>query len=51
MLPSVRLIVNQDNDVATKDVLDNMDYDFISQSVDADIIGMDIIDYNITDSK
>ena len=47
----VRLIIRQDDGVNTEDVLDNMDYDFISNNDGADIEDTEIIDWKIQDSK
>lgn len=46
-----RLIINANEKQNVDEVLENMDYDFISQSDGADIIDTEILDWNILDSK
>lgn len=48
---NVRLIINANDDVDVTDVLDNMDYDFSSETDGAEIVDTEIIDYDIQDSK
>jgi len=46
-----RLIINADDDVSVDEVLENMDYNFISQNDGADIEDTEIQDWKVTDSK
>jgi len=47
----VRLIIRADDDQSIEEVLENMDYSFISQSDGADIEDTEIREWEITDSK
>jgi len=51
VIVTVRLTINQDNGVSTKDVIDEMEYGFTSQTEGADIIDEEISDFEIIDSK
>ena len=46
-----RLIINADDGVEIDEVMENMDYDFTSNSDGADVEDTEIRDWNITDSK
>lgn len=46
-----RLIINVDENISIKDVIDDMNYNFISQTEGADIEDTEIQDYEVTDSK
>ena len=46
-----RLIINMDYGIDTKDVIDEMEYGFASQTDGADIIDEEILDFEVTDSK
>lgn len=46
-----RLILRIDEDVSIPEVIDEMYYDFRSQSDGADIEDMEIIDFDVDDSK
>ena len=48
---SVRLIINAEESVSISDVLEEMDYDFTSQTQGADIEDSEITNWEITDSK
>jgi len=47
----VRLVIQQDDAVETSDVMDELDYNFASQTEGADIVDTDILEWEITDSK
>ncbi len=47
----VRLIINQDDGVETSEVIDEMDYNFDSQTDGANIVDTEVLDYEVTDSK
>lgn len=47
----VRLVINQDEGVDTGNILDEMDYNFSSNTRGAEIEDMEILSTNITDSK
>ena len=46
-----RLIVEMDEGIEVSNVIDEMDYDFNSQTEGADIVDTTIEGYEITDSK
>ena len=46
-----RVIINMDEGVEVSDVIEEMDYDFTSQTEGADIVDTEIRDYEVTDSK
>lgn len=46
-----RLIVEMDEGIEVSNVIDEMDYDFNSQTEGADIVDTTIESYEITDSK
>ena len=46
-----RLIINADEDVQISDVLDEMGFEFSSNTDGADIVDMEIRDWEIGDSK
>jgi len=48
---TVRLIIRADEGVEINDVLENMEYNFISQTEGADIEDTEVQDWEITDSK
>jgi len=48
---TTRLIIRADEGVEINGVLENMDYDFTSQTDGADIEDTEIQDWNVTDSK
>jgi hypothetical protein len=48
---TVQLIIRQDDGVETSDVIDEMDYDFVSQTVGAEIEDVSIENMEVTDSK
>ena len=48
---SVRLIIRADEGVEIKDVIDDMDYNFTSQTEGAEIEDTEINNYEIKDSK
>jgi hypothetical protein len=47
----VRLVINADEGVDIQNVLDEMDYSFSSNTREAEVEDMEIIDTNIVDSK
>ncbi len=47
----VRLIIRTNDDVNIDNVLNEMDYEFVSQTDGADIEDTEIKEYNIEDSK
>ena len=51
VIVTARLTINQDDGVCTKDVIDEMEYGFISQTEGADIVNEEISDFEIIDSK
>ena len=48
---TVRLIINQDDDVCTGDVINEMEYNFMDMTGKATIEDTEIKDYEVTDSK
>lgn len=46
-----RLVINVDDNQDVNDVLENMDYDFISNHDSADVYYTEIMDWDIKDSK
>jgi len=48
---TTRLIIEAEEDVEVTEVLENMDYNFISQTDNADIVDTEIKDWEVTDSK
>lgn len=46
-----RLIIEADDGIEISEVLDNMDYNFISNTDSADIVDMEIQEWEVTDSK
>ena len=46
-----RLIIRMDEGIGVNEVLENMDYNFISQNDEADIEDTEIRDWEVTDSK
>lgn len=48
---TTRLIVRMDEGTEVSDVLENMDYNFISNTDSADIEDTEILDWEVTDSK
>lgn len=48
---TVRLIIDQEDGVETTEVIDNLDYNFTSQTPGADIIDTEITGHEVTDSK
>ena len=48
---TTRLIIRADEGVDIDEVIQEMDYDFTSQTEGADIEDTEITDYEITDSK
>ena len=47
----VRLIIRQDDDANTQDVIDEMEYDFTDTTGKADIEDIEILDFEVVDSK
>lgn len=47
----VRLVVNVDEDTTIGEVIDEMNYSFVDQTGNADIIDSEILDYEVKDSK
>ena len=47
----VKMIVSADDGVDISDVVNEMEYDFSSQTEGADILDTEILDWEITDSK
>lgn len=48
---TVRLIIEAEEGVPINHVIQEMDYEMRSQTVDADIVDTEITDFEITDSK
>jgi len=48
---TARLIIRANEDIDIEDVLNDMAYNFQSQTIGADIEDTDITDWEITDSK
>lgn len=48
---TVNLILNMDEGLEVGDVVDNLDYSFVSPTEGADVHDMTIADYKVTDSK
>ena len=49
---TTRLIINMDEDCTVEEVIENMDYEFTaSKSTNADIVDMEIRDYEVKDAK
>lgn len=48
---TVRVIVELEEGVSIFEVLDECDYDFVSNTPDAEIIDTELADYDILDSK
>lgn len=48
---TVRLILNQDEDVETSEIINELDYNFKDTTGKADIIDAEFLDYDIKDSK
>ena len=46
-----RLIIQMDEGIEVSEVLDEMNYNFASATNGADIVDMEITNYNIEDSK
>jgi hypothetical protein len=46
-----RLIIEVEEGVSIDDIIQEMDYEFISNTENADITDTEIIEYEITDSK
>jgi hypothetical protein len=46
-----RLIINVDEGTDVGEVLENMDYNFVSKTDSADIVDTEISDWDIEDSK
>jgi hypothetical protein len=47
----VRLVLNMDENISVTEVINEMDYDFTSCTDGADIVDMEIMDHEVTDSK
>ena len=47
----VRLVINQNDDAQTREILDEMEYDFSDTTGKADIVDTTIEDYEVVDSK
>jgi hypothetical protein len=47
----VKLVLNMNEGIEVSEVLDEMDYDFTSNHDGADILDMEILDHEVTDSK
>ncbi len=48
---TTRLVINMEEGIELQEVINEMDYDFISQTVGASIVDTEIQDYDIQDSK
>jgi len=46
-----RLIINADDGITMSDVIEEMDYNFNSQTDGADIVDTEIVDFEVQDSK
>lgn len=47
----VKIVVNANEDVDIGQVVQECDYNFLSQTIGADIVDTEILDWEITDSK
>ncbi len=47
----VRLVINQNEDVETSEIIDELEYDFTDTTGKADIVDTTIEDYEVVDSK
>ena len=47
----VRLVINQNEDVETSEILDELEYDFTDTTGKADIVDTTIEDYEVVDIK
>jgi hypothetical protein len=45
------VIVNVDEGIEISDIVDELDYNFVSTTDGADIVDTEILDYDIVDSK
>ena len=48
---TVRIIIDMNEGIDVKEVLDEMDYNFISKHDGADIVDTELINYEVEDSK
>jgi isocitrate/isopropylmalate dehydrogenase len=48
---TVKLEIDADEDVEVSEIIDNLDYSFVSDPNNSDVIDTEIIDYDIIDSK
>lgn len=48
---TLRLEIDAEEDANLSDIIDEMDYNFISNTPNADIVDMSIDDYEVIDSK
>ena len=46
-----RLIIDQDDGVETSEIIENMEYEFVSTDNRADIVDTEITEWEVTDSK
>ena len=47
----VKLVLEMEEGVEVGEVIDEMDYDFTSNTTNADIVDTEILDHEVTDSK
>jgi hypothetical protein len=47
----IKVIMNMDEGIEVGDVIDEMDYDFTSNTDGVDIEDTEVLDYEVTDSK
>lgn len=47
----VKLIINMDEGVEVQDVINELEYDFTSGMLEAEIMDIEILDHEVTDSK
>ena len=47
----VRLVINQNEDVETSEIIDELEYDFTDTTGKADVFDSTIEDYEVVDSK
>jgi hypothetical protein len=46
-----RIIINADEGIAVSDIMDELDYSFISTNDGADVVDTEMLDYEVVDSK
>ncbi len=47
----VKLILNMDEGIEVGEVIDDINYEFLSNTEGVDVEDTEILDYNVTDSK